>query len=136
MRGLGVRLLSRFGSERQKSSVAALEWLGLGIHPGAACGRSRGAVGSTTGVCVITCGYCSTSLFAQNLMIRAGPDGRLADGYRRLHCTSYSKNAGCGEGGSYSVIPVEHPLLQRCSDQMSLQRLFEPAYDNQPFASS
>jgi len=96
--------------------------------------RRRGKgdiVGIVTGIGITTCGYCGTALVAQNLMSRAGPDGRLADGHRRLHCTSYSKNAGCGAGGSCSVVPVERALLEYCSDQMNLQRLFEPADDTQ-----
>lgn len=96
--------------------------------------RRRGKgdiVGIITGIGITTCGYCGTALVAQNLMSRAGADGRLADGHRRLHCTSYSKNAGCGAGGSCSVVPVERALLEYCTDQMNLQRLFEPADDTQ-----
>ncbi|WP_137279316.1 recombinase family protein [Pseudomonas rhizoryzae] len=96
--------------------------------------RRRGKgdiVGIITGIGITTCGYCGTALVAQNLISRAGPDGRLADGHRRLHCTSYSKNAGCGAGGSCSVVPVERAILEYCSDQMNLQRLFEPADDTQ-----
>lgn len=96
--------------------------------------RRRGKgdiVGIVTGIGITTCGYCGTALVAQNLMSRAKPDGSLEDGHRRLHCTSYSKNAGCGAGGSCSVVPVERALLNYCSDQVNLQRLFEPGDDGQ-----
>lgn len=96
--------------------------------------RRRGKgdiVGIVTGIGITICGYCGTALVAQNLMSRAKPDGSLEDGHRRLHCTSYSKNAGCGAGGSCSVVPVERALLNYCSDQVNLQRLFEPGDDGQ-----
>lgn len=96
--------------------------------------RRRGKgdiVGIVTGIGITTCGYCGTALVAQNLMSRAKSDGSLEDGHRRLHCTSYSKNAGCGAGGSCSVVPVERALLSYCSDQVNLQRLFEPGDDGQ-----
>lgn len=96
--------------------------------------RRRGKgdiVGIVTGIGITTCGYCGTALVAQNLMSRAKPDGSLEDGHRRLHCTSYSKNAGCGAGGSCSVVPVERALLNYCSDRVNLQRLFEPGDDGQ-----
>ncbi len=96
--------------------------------------RRRGKgdiVGIVTGIGITTCGYCGTALVAQNLMSRAKSDGSLEDGHRRLHCTSYSKNYGCSAGGSCSVVPVERALLSYCSDQMNLQRLFEPADDVQ-----
>lgn len=90
--------------------------------------RRRGAgeiPGIITGVGLTFCGYCGTALVAQNIMNRRRADGTLADGHRRLHCTSYSKNGGCSAGGSCSVVPVERALLSFCSDQLNLQRLLQ-----------
>lgn len=90
--------------------------------------RRRGAgdiPGIVTGVGLTWCGYCGTALVAQNLVNRRREDGTLADGHRRLHCTSYSKGAGCASG-SCSVVPVERALLNYCSDQMNLDRLCQP----------
>jgi len=88
--------------------------------------RRRGAgeiPGIVTGVGLAWCGYCGTALVAQNLLGRRRADGTIADGHRRLHCTSYSKNGGCKAGGSCSVVPVERALLSYCADQMNLERL-------------
>ncbi|ASL27382.1 recombinase family protein [Azotobacter chroococcum] len=94
--------------------------------------RRRGAgeiPGIITGVGLAFCGYCGAAIVAQNLMGRARADGSLADGHRRLHCTSYSKGRGCPDGGSCSVVPVERALLAYCADQMNLQRLQQAAVD-------
>lgn len=96
--------------------------------------RRRGPgeiAGIITGIGLAWCGYCGTALVAQNLMGRRRADGSLAEGHRRLHCTSYSKNGGCSAGGSCSVVPVERAILAYCSDQMNLQRLQEPTSDGQ-----
>lgn len=90
--------------------------------------RRRGAgeiPGIITGVGLAWCGYCGTALVAQNSMARRREDGTLADGHRRLHCTSSSKGTGC-RSGSCSVAPVERALLNYCSDQMNLDRLQQP----------
>lgn len=90
--------------------------------------RRRGAgeiPGIITGIGRSVCGYCGTALVAQNIMNRPRADGSIADGHKRLHCTSYSKNGGCKEGGSCSVVPIERALLNYCSDQLNLQRLHE-----------
>lgn len=95
--------------------------------------RRRGAgeiPGIITGIGLTWCGYCGTALVAQNLLGRRRDDGTLADGHRRLHCTSYSKNEGC-TGGSCSVVPVERALLDYCSDQLNLERLQQPTDDGQ-----
>lgn len=95
--------------------------------------RRRGAgeiPGIITGIGLTWCGYCGTALVAQNLLGRRREDGTLADGHRRLHCTSYSKNEGC-TGGSCSVVPVERALLGYCSDQLNLERLQQPSDDGQ-----
>lgn len=88
--------------------------------------RGHGEIpGIVTGVGLTYCGYCGTALVAQNLMNRKRKDGTMADGHRRLHCTSYSKNGGCSAGGSCSVVPVERALMNFCSDQFNLQRLLQ-----------
>lgn len=92
--------------------------------------RGHGEIpGVITGVGLAMCGYCGTALVAQNLMNRQREDGTLADGHRRLHCTSYSKNGGCSAGGSCSVVPIERALLNYCSDQFNLQRLLQDGDD-------
>lgn len=96
--------------------------------------RRRGAgeiPGVITGVGLAYCGYCGTALVAQNIMHRRRQDGSLADGHRRLHCTSYSKNGGCQASGSCSVVPIERALLSFCSDQLNLQRLLQVGDDGQ-----
>nr|WP_090935998.1 recombinase family protein [Azotobacter beijerinckii] len=96
--------------------------------------RRRGAgeiPGIVTGVGLAQCGYCGTALVAQNIMNRRRADGTLADGHRRLQCTSYSKNGGCTAGGSCSVVPIERALLAYCADQMNLQRLHQAPADGQ-----
>ncbi|WP_312374916.1 recombinase family protein [Pseudomonas oryzihabitans] len=94
--------------------------------------RGKGEIpGIVTGIGLTTCGYCGSAIVGQNLMYRMREDGTLADGHRRLLCTSYSKNGGCAAGGSCSVVPVERALLSYCSDQVNLQRLFEPGDDGQ-----
>lgn len=90
--------------------------------------RRRGAgeiPGIITGVGLAYCGYCGTAVVAQNIMNRRRADGTIADGHRRLHCTSYSKNGGCSYGGSCSVVPVERAVLSFCSDQINLTRLMQ-----------
>ncbi|MGO2288050.1 recombinase family protein [Pseudomonas lundensis] len=96
--------------------------------------RRRGAgeiPGIITGVGLAYCGYCGTALVAQNIMHRRRSDGSLADGNRRLQCTSYSKNGGCSASGSCSVVPIERALLNFCSDQLNLQRLLQVGDDGQ-----
>lgn len=96
--------------------------------------RRRGAgeiPGIITGVGLAYCGYCGTALVAQNIMNRRRADGSLADGHRRLQCTSYSKNGGCSASGSCSVVPIERALLNFCSDQLNLQRLLQVGDDGQ-----
>lgn len=93
----------------------------------------RGAsdiVGIVTGIGITTCGYCGLALSAQNLIGRAREDGTIADGHRRMLCSSYSHRQGCIAASS-SVVPLEKALLSYCSDQMNLTRLLEPAEDGQ-----
>lgn len=94
--------------------------------------RGKGEIpGIITGMGITWCGYCGTAIIGQNLMSRVRKDGTIADGHRRLHCCSYSKNAGCSAGGSCSVAPIERALMAYCSDQINLQRLQEPTSDGQ-----
>ncbi|MBA1229286.1 recombinase family protein [Pseudomonas viridiflava] len=94
--------------------------------------RGHGEIpGIITGIGLTYCGYCGTALVAQNLMSRRRADGTIADGHRRLHCVSYSVNAGCSAGGSCSVVPIERALLTFCSDQLNLQRLLKVGDEGQ-----
>jgi hypothetical protein len=94
--------------------------------------RMKGEIpGIITGIGLTYCGYCGTAVVGQNYMSRARADGTLADGHRRLHCVSYSRNEGCGSGGSCSVVPIEKALLNFCSDQLNLQRLMQVRDDGQ-----
>ena len=94
--------------------------------------RGKGEIpGIVTGMGITWCGYCGTAIVGQNMMGRAKASGKIADGHRRLHCTSYSNNAGCTAGGTCSVAPIERALMSYCSDQMNLQRLHEPTSDGQ-----
>lgn len=93
--------------------------------------RGKGEIaGVITGIGITRCGYCGSAIVAQNLMQRVKPDGSMEDGHRRLHCVSYSKNAGC-TAGSCSSVPIERAVLDYCSDQMNLQRLLEPAAEGE-----
>lgn len=94
--------------------------------------RMKGEIpGIITGIGLTYCGYCGTAVVGQNYMSRARADGTLADGHRRLHCVSYSRNDGCGSGGSCSVVPIEKALLNFCSDRLNLQRLMQVGDDGQ-----
>lgn len=107
--------------------LSDIEWSEL-QHLASQRFRRRGAgeiPGIITGVGLSFCGYCGTAVVAQNIMNRRRADGTIADGHRRLHCTSYSKNGGCSYGGSCSVVPVERAVLSFCSDQINLTRLMQ-----------
>ena len=113
--------------------LSETEWAEL-QHLASQRHRRRGAgeiPGIITGVGLAYCGYCGTALVAQNMMNRRRADGSLADGHRRMQCTSYSKNGGCSASGSCSVGPIERALLNFCSDQLNLQRLLQVGDDGQ-----
>ena len=77
-----------------------------------------------TGMGITICGYCGRAMVGQNIGTRRrSADGRIADGHRRLHCTSYS-HGGCKVSGSVSVAPFERALLHYCSDLVNLQALY------------
>jgi DNA invertase Pin-like site-specific DNA recombinase len=134
----GVKRLSLEGEDYELEEyyprvLSDAEWNDL-QHLAAQRLRRRGAgeiPGIITGVGLAYCGYCGTALVAQNIMKRRRVDGSIADGNRRLHCTSYSKNGGCSAGGSCSVVPIEQALLKFCTDQLNLQRLMQPSDDGQ-----
>jgi hypothetical protein len=65
-----------------------------------------------------------------NQMRKIKPDGKLLDCNRRLVCVSNMNATGC-KAGSISVAPVERALMAYCSDQINLQRLQEPAHEEQ-----
>lgn len=92
--------------------------------------RGKGEIpGIVTGIGITWCGYCGTAIVGQNMMGRVRANGTVADGHRRLMCTSYARNAGCKAGGSCSVAPIERALMAYCADQMNLDRLHEPTQD-------
>lgn len=132
----GIKRLSLDGEDYELEGyypriLSEIEWAEL-QHLAGQRNRRRGhgeIPGIVTGIGLAICGYCGTALVAQNLMNRQREDGTLADGHRRLHCTSYSKNGGCSAGGSCSVVPIERALLNYCSDQFNLQRLLQDGDD-------
>lgn len=88
--------------------------------------RGKGAIpGVITGVALAYCGYCGTSMSAQNQMGKALPDGLLLDRHRRIGCLLSMRSVDCLAGSS-SVAPIERALMAYCSDQVNLQRLQEP----------
>ncbi|MBA6102483.1 recombinase family protein [Pseudomonas monteilii] len=132
----GIKRLSLDGEEYELEDyypriLSEVEWADLQHLAGQRLRRrGHGEIpGIITGVGLAICGYCGTALVAQNLMNRQREDGTLADGHRRLHCTSYSKNGGCSAGGSCSIVPIERALLNYCSDQFNLQRLLQDGDD-------
>jgi DNA invertase Pin-like site-specific DNA recombinase len=77
-----------------------------------------------TGLGITLCGYCGRAMVGQNIGTRRRDDeGRIQDGHRRLHCTSYS-HGGCEVPGSVSVAPFERALMTFCSDIVNLQALY------------
>lgn len=92
--------------------------------------RGKGSIpGIVTGIGRTYCGYCGTSMTAQNVMHKAKADGTLLDGHRRIMCMSYMNGEGCSEGGSCSVAPIERAVMAYCADQFNLSRLLEPALE-------
>ncbi len=106
--------------------LTPVEWDALQATAG---GRGRrkafGAVPHMlTGMGITTCGYCGRAMVGQNNGLKPRmPDGRMRDGYRRLHCTSTS-HGGCEVEGSVSVAPFERALMTYCSDVINLQALY------------
>lgn len=93
--------------------------------------RPKGAIpGVITGVGMTWCGYCGTAMSGVNQMRKIKPDGKLLDCNRRLVCVSNMNATGC-KAGSISVAPIERALMAYCSDQINLQRLQEPAREEQ-----
>lgn len=76
-----------------------------------------------TGMGITVCGYCGRAMVGQNIGTRRRTEGGLmADGHRRLHCTSTS-HGGCSVSGSTSVAPFERALMSYCSDVINLRAL-------------
>jgi DNA invertase Pin-like site-specific DNA recombinase len=82
--------------------------------------------GIVTGIAITYCGYCGTTVLAQNLMGRKRDDqGRPQPGHRRLVCHAYRSVRGCPVRGTVMALPVERALMHYCSDQINLSRLLE-----------
>jgi len=82
--------------------------------------------GLLTGLRITYCGYCGSAVVAQNLMKRTRrSDGSPQHGHRRVICVGNSHGAGWPVAGSCSVVPLERAIMNYCSDQMNLSRLFE-----------
>ena len=93
--------------------------------------RPKGAIpGVITGIGMTWCGYCGTAMTGVNQMVKVKADGKLRDCNRRLVCVSNMNAAGCA-AGSVTIVPIERALMAYCSDQISLQRLQEPAHEGQ-----
>ncbi|MGA4333431.1 recombinase family protein [Ralstonia nicotianae] len=104
------------------------EFAGLQHLASKRAGRAvRGTIPSVvTGTGITFCGYCGRPLASQNVTNRRRrPDNSLADGHRRVLCTSYAKDSGCPVGGSCSVAPIERAIMSFCADQMNLTRLLD-----------
>lgn len=87
--------------------------------------KGKGEIPSIiTGIGICYCGYCGTSVTAQNLTGRALKSGGMKNGYRRLACYAY-RNKGCKVSGSISAVPVERALIHYCADQINLSSLLE-----------
>jgi len=102
------------------------EWDGLQLaNSGRGRRKAKGPVPHIlTGIGITVCGYCGRALVGQNIGTRNRDElGRIQNGHRRLHCTSYS-HGGCSVGGSVSVYPFERALMEYCSDIVNLQALY------------
>lgn len=79
--------------------------------------------GIITGIGVSYCGYCGGAMVAQNISSRARPDGSLADGNRRICCSSRSTKKPCPHPSAISIVPIERAIMSYCTDQMHLSSL-------------
>ncbi len=87
--------------------------------------KGRGEIPSLfTGMNMARCGYCGSSLAAQNYTSRTRADGSLLDGHRRIICSGYSHRADC-VAGSVTIVPLERALMDYCSDQFNLTSLLQ-----------
>lgn len=77
-----------------------------------------------TGLNIARCGYCGSTMTAQNNMKKRKPDGTFLDGHRRLHCVGHQRRKNCPGPGSRSIVPIERALMSYCSDMLNLQALY------------
>jgi DNA invertase Pin-like site-specific DNA recombinase len=106
--------------------LTTAEWDGLQLaNSGRGRRKAKGPVPHIlTGLGITVCGYCGRAMVGQNIGTRnRDAQGRIQDGHRRLHCTSYS-HGGCQVSGSVSVAPFERALMAYCSDIVNLQALY------------
>lgn len=93
-------------------------------------GRGRKSVGVKgtipplfTGMKICFCGRCNWAMVSQNMASRRRADGTYWDTGRRLFCGGTLGPDGCRENISTSIVPIEHALMEFCSDQMNLDSL-------------
>ena len=89
-------------------------------------------VGLFTGIGIAFCGYCGKAMNGQNYVSRMRDDGTLADGHRRLICSSHNADRSCPVGGSVTIVPVEKALLEFCTDKLQLNDLLAGTDDIEP----
>lgn len=87
-------------------------------------------VGLFTGIGIAFCGYCGKAMNGQNYVSRMREDGTLADGHRRLICSSHNLDRNCSVGSSSSIVPVEKALLEFCTDKLQLEDLLTATDDS------
>ncbi|WP_322092776.1 recombinase family protein [Paraburkholderia bannensis] len=97
-------------------------------HMLAGRGRKSLAVKGTippliTGMKLCFCGRCDWAMVSQNQGSRRRDDGTYWDTGRRLFCGGTLGQDGCRDNISTSIVPIEHALLDYCSDQMNLDAL-------------
>lgn len=76
-----------------------------------------------TGMKLCFCGRCDWAMVSQNQASRKRDDGTYWDTGRRLFCGGTLGPDGCRENISTSIVPIEHALMDFCSDQMNLDSL-------------
>jgi len=89
-------------------------------------------VGLFTGIGIAFCGYCGKAINGQNYTSRMRKDGTLADGHRRLICSSHNADRSCPVGGSTTIVPVEKAFLEFCTDKLQLEDLLSGTSEIKP----
>ncbi|MEX3953686.1 recombinase family protein [Paraburkholderia sp. EG287B] len=96
--------------------------------------------GIITGQKITYCGYCGTLMAGQNIKASAPRAKPRADGLpnqRRLRCYRYYFfGERCPGGDSCMVAPIEHAILEYCSDQFNLSALLEGNDEPDPLMKS
>ena len=77
-----------------------------------------------TGLKTAYCGYCQSSMVAQNYVFQTNKKGNLADGFRRVRCCAHSSGSSCPGVKSVSVVSIERAILEYCSNSMELSAIF------------